>query len=49
MKHLRSIDRARLMRRFGSVLRVNMAALRQMKERSIADQRQQQKKAATID
>ena len=49
VKYLRSIDRARLMRRCGSVLTVNMAALRQMKERSIADQRQQQKKAAAVD
>ena len=49
MKYLRSIDRSRLMRRCGSVLTVNMAALRQMKERNIADQRQQQKKAAAVD
>ena len=38
VKYLRSIDRARLMRRCGSVLTVNMATLRQVKERSIADQ-----------
>ena len=49
VKYLRNIDRARLMRRCGSVLIVNMAALWQMKERSIANQWQQQQKAATID
>ena len=49
VKYLRSIDRARLMRRCGSVLTINMADLRQVKEKSNADQRQQQKKAAAID
>ena len=49
MKYLCSIDRARLMRRCGSILTVKMAALRQMKKRSIDDQRQQQKKATAVD
>ena len=49
MKYLRSIDRARLMRRCGSVLTIDMAALRQVKEKNDADQRQQQKKAAAVD
>ena len=49
VKYLRSIDRARLRRRCGSILTVNMAALRQVKERSTADQWQQQKKAAAVD
>ena len=49
VKYLHSIDRARLMRRCGSVLTIDMAALRQVKEKSNADQRQQQKGAATID
>ena len=49
MKYLRRIDRARLMRRCGSVLTIDMAALRQVKEKSSADQRQQQKKAAAVD
>ena len=49
MKYLRSIDRARLMRRCGSVLTIDMAALRQVKEKNNADQRQQQKKAAAVD
>ena len=49
VKYLRSIDRARLMRRCGSVLTISMAALRQVKEKSSADQRHQQKKAAAAD
>ena len=49
VKYLRSIDRARLMRRCGSVLTIDMAALRQVKEKNDADQRQQQKKAAAVD
>ena len=49
VKYLRSIDRARLMRRCGSVLKIDMAALRQVKEKNDADQRQQQKKAAAVD
>ena len=38
VKYLRSIDRARLMRRCGSVLTIDMAALRQVKEKNNADQ-----------
>ena len=49
VKYLRRIDRARLMRRCGSVLMIDMAALRQVKEKSNADQRQQQKRAAAVD
>ena len=49
MKYLRRIDRARLMRRDGSVLTIDMAALRQVKEKNNADQRQHQKKAAAVD
>ena len=49
MKYLRRIDRARLMRRCDSVLTIDMAALRQVKEKNDADQRQQQKKAAAVD
>ena len=49
VKYLRSIDRARLMSRCGSVLTIDMGALRQVKEKSNADQRKQQKKAAAVD
>ena len=49
VKYLHSIDRARLIRRCGSVLTIHMAALRQVKEKSTADHRQQQKKAAAVD
>ena len=49
MKYLPRIDRARIMRRCGSVLTIDMAALRQMKEKNIADQRQQQKKKTAVD
>ena len=49
VKYLPRVDRAGLMRRCGSVLTVNMVALRQVKERRLADQRQQQKKKAVVD
>ena len=49
VKYLPRVDRAGLMRRCGSVLTVNMVALRQMKERRLADQRHQQKKKAIAD
>ena len=49
VKYLRSIDRGRLMRRCGSLLMIDMAALRQVKEKNAPDQRQQQKKAAAVD
>ena len=49
VKYLCRIDRARLVRRCGSVLTIDMAALRQVKEKNDADQRQQQKKAAAVD
>ena len=49
VKYLPRVDRAGLMRRCGSVLTVNMVALRQVKERRLADQRQQQKKKAAVD
>ena len=39
VKYLHSIDRARLMRRCGSVLTNDMAALRQVKGKNNADQR----------
>ena len=39
-KYLPRMDRARIMRRCGSVLTIDMAALRQVKEKNTADQRQ---------
>ena len=49
MKYLPRLDRAGIMRRCGSVLTVDMAALGQVKEKSLADQRQQQKKKVAVD
>ena len=49
VKYLPRIDRAGIMRRCGSVLTIDMAALRKVKEKRIADQRQQQRKKAAID
>ena len=49
MKYLPRIDRAGIMRRCGSVLTIDMAALRTVKEKRIADQRQQQRKKAAVD
>ena len=49
MKYLPRLDRAGIMRRCGSVLTVDMAALRQVKEKLLADQRQQQKKKVAVD
>ena len=49
MKYLHRIDRARLMRRCGTVLTIDMAALRQVKEKNDADQWEQQKKAVATD
>ena len=49
VKYLRRIDRARLMRRCGSVLTIDLAALRQVKEKNNVDQWQQQKKEAAVD
>ena len=49
MKYLPRLDRAGIMRRCGSVLTVDMAAPRQVKEKLLADQRQQQKKRVAVD
>ena len=49
VKYLPRLDRAGIMRRCGSVLTVDMAALRQVKEKLLADQRQQQKKKVAVD
>ena len=49
VKYLPRIDRAGIMRRCGSVLTIDMAALRQVKEKLLADQRQQQKQKFAVD
>ena len=49
VKYLPRLDRVGIMRRCGSVLTVDMAALRQVKEKLLADQRQQQKKKVVVD
>ena len=49
VKYLPRIDRAGIMRRCGSVLTIDMAALRQVKEKLLADQRQQQKQKVAVD
>ena len=49
MKYLPRLDRAGIMRRCGSVLTVDMEALQQVKQKLLADQRQQQKKKVAVD
>ena len=49
VKYLPRIDRVGIMRGWGFVLTIDMAAVRKVKEKRIADQRQQQRKKAVVD